>query len=152
MQNPPGMFKEIRAIEISRAGLSVGSTYTESVALQSFFSKRRVHPLKQKPRWLYVGCLLYGMSDSCRQRQWVSELLQPGEETRVVCAWSVSRTGASSQSEPENNLSSGHRKTVVWSSMMERCSWACCCITSLLTPQSKASAHFLMIFKKTDVM
>lgn len=47
------------------------------------------------------------------------------EKKRIVRARSVSCTGTSSQSKPESDPSTGHGKTVVWSSKVERCSWAC---------------------------
>lgn len=150
MQNPSGMSEEIRAIEISRECFSVGSTYTESVALQSFFSKCWVHPLKEKPHLLYVGCLVYGMSDSCRQRQWVSE---PGEDTRVVRAWSVSHTGVFPSLNQKVSWVLAKEKP--WS---EAPRWkgaagsaTVSSITSFLTPQSKALCPLSHGFKKTDV-
>jgi len=141
------MSKEIKAIEISREVFSVGSTYTEGVALQSFLSECRVRPLKQKPCWLYVGCLVYGMSSSCRQRRWVAELLQPGEETRAVCAWSAGLFPS-----PSQKMTQALAAEKMWS---EAPRWkgapgpaTISSITTFLTPRSKASAHFLMFFEK----
>lgn len=145
MQNPSGMSKEIKAIEISRESLSVGSTFTESIALQSSLSAPFIHWGRS-----LTGFMLAAWSAVCptprgkEQGQWASGLLQTAEETgAVIC------TGAFSQSKPESNPSTCCRN--MWWSEAPRWKGAAGA-AAVLPPHSlhctgRHHARFPMIFK-----
>lgn len=148
MQNPSGMSKEIRAIEISRESLSVGSTFTESIALQSPLSAQFIHWSKS-----LAGFMLAAWSELCqtprgKDRGFLSSSrLQKELEQFVPGQWFVQELFT--QSKPKSNPSTRCRD--VWWSEAPGCKGAVG-VAAVLPPHSlhspgKHHAHFPRIFK-----
>lgn len=146
------MCKEIRAIEISRESLSVGSTFTESIALQSSLSAQFIHWSKsltgfvlaawavvcQTPRGKDRG---FWAPPDCR-RNWSSLCLVsdvywgffPVQARKPLQHWL-------------------QECVVVWSSKVERCSWGChSAATTFPTQHRKAPCPISQDFQKSDAM
>lgn len=146
MQNPSGMSKEIRAIEISRESLSVGSTFTESIALQSSLSAQFMHWSKS-----LAGFMLAAWSEVCqtprgKERGFLSSSRPQKElEQFVLGQWFVLGLFPSPSQKATPALAAGTCGGLKL--QVQRCSWGCCCAaTSFPTGTGKHHAHFPRIF------